>query len=177
MSDQFRSSFIEWAYPILLRAAFFTWKEEQRSKDSAQNAVVKLLTYIDKNGWPENKNLPAWVFQVGRNAALQDARKTRTDLVGKAMPLFSGDSPRDIPGPPSESDDRELWATWREQCKKNWQTLTLMERRVFVLRLNRNPDQTVAAWTHDAADILKIRPNSVITHQKAAFRKLGIWRN
>jgi RNA polymerase sigma-70 factor (ECF subfamily) len=144
----------------LVSTLYYFLGNYEDAQDAAQETFVKCWRGLDSVG--EVRNLRAWIFRVGLNAAkdLQRNawRRRAKPLVGTfAMAQGNGPSPHQV------AEERET----EERLRKALLGLRSEEKEVFLLRLN-------AGLTYEEIAKLRTSPvGTVKTQMRAAVAKLA----
>jgi RNA polymerase sigma-70 factor (ECF subfamily) len=143
----------------LVSTLYYMLGNQEDALDALQNAFIKC--WQARNGVAEIRNLRAWIFRVGVNAA-KDLQ--RNAWYRRAKPLAGAALNRGATGcsPVEEAGDREF----RERLEKALLQLRPDEREVFLLKENN-------ALTYEEIADLRQRPVGTIkTQMRTALRKL-----
>jgi len=143
----------------LVSTLFFVLGNQEDAHDVAQDAFLKC--WRTKSTFGEIRNLRAWIFRVGLNAA-KDLQ--RNAWRRKAKPLGQADAPEPAGGiePLDALADKETV----ERLRKALLELRPEEKAVFLLR--QNGDLTY----EEIADLRRLPVGTVKTQMRAALQKL-----
>lgn len=143
----------------LVSTLFFLLGNQEDALDVAQEAFLKC--WRARNSVADIRNLRAWIFRVGLNAA-KDLQRNAWNR--RSRPLTEARAVGARPGlsPPEAAAELES----RERLRQALLTLSVNEREVFLLREN-------GALTYEEIAQLRNCPvGTVKTQMRAAIRKL-----
>jgi RNA polymerase sigma-70 factor, ECF subfamily len=143
----------------LVSRLFYVLGDYEDAQDAAQDAFLKC--WRSREGIREVRNLRAWIYRIGLNAAkdLQRNawRRRARPLIGAATLVESHDG-----CPVKRAEDREA----EEHLRRAILDLRPEEREVFLLRLNSG------LTYEEIAKLLRIPVGTVKTQMRAAVAKL-----
>jgi RNA polymerase sigma-70 factor (ECF subfamily) len=143
----------------LVSTLFYLLGNHEDAQDAAQDAFLKC--WRTRGGLTEVRNVRAWIFRVGLNAA-KDLQ--RNAWRRRARPL--GDAaPPDVAGAPSPADALEEKETL-DSLRVALHDLRAEEKEVFLLR--QNGDLTY----EEIAELRRTPVGTVKTQMRAALQKL-----
>jgi RNA polymerase sigma-70 factor (ECF subfamily) len=143
----------------LVSTLFFLLGNHDDAQDAAQDAFLKC--WRTQKSLPEVRNLRAWIFRVGLNAA-KDLQ--RNAWRRRAKPLGDA-SPPEVHGAPSPSDVLQEKETL-DSLRQALFCLRIEEKEVFLLR--QNGDLTY----EEIAELRRTPVGTVKTQMRSALQKL-----
>jgi RNA polymerase sigma-70 factor (ECF subfamily) len=143
----------------LVNTLYYVLGNYEDAMDAAQDAFLKC--WRTQHSLADVKNMRAWIFKVGMNAAKdlqRNAWRRRTVPMGHSAPpeIAGGDSPAD------ELEDREAL----ERLRVALLDLRTEEREVFLLRQNGN------LTYEEIAELRDCPVGTVKTQMRTALQKL-----
>lgn len=143
----------------LVSTLYFVLGNHDDAQDAAQDAFLKCWRSRETLG--EVRNLRAWIFRVGLNAA-KDLQRSAWRRKAKPMPATLGVSDMGEASAAQSLEDKEAMEQLREALLK----LRPEEKAVFLLR--QNGDLTY----DEIADLRRSPVGTVKTQMRAALQKL-----
>jgi RNA polymerase sigma-70 factor (ECF subfamily) len=143
----------------LVNTLFFLLGNQEDAQDAAQDAFLKC--WRTRNSLTDVRNLRAWIFRVGLNAAKdlqRNAWRRRARMLGSAPPP----EPAGSPSPVELIEEKESL----ERLRGALLELRQEEKEVFLLR--QNADLTY----EEIAELRRAPVGTVKTQMRAALQKL-----